>query len=66
MKLRKLSIFTVSLAITSAGLFSCKKLVEVTPEDVLDVKNAYQNIYDANAAVIVAYGKLMNLAGNSF
>ncbi len=64
MRFRKLSIFTVSLAIASAGLFSCKKLVEVTPQDVLDAKNAYQNVYDANAAVMGAYGKLMSLASN--
>jgi hypothetical protein len=43
-------------------LASCKKLVEVEPKDVLDDKNMYRNVFDADAAVIGVYGKLMGLA----
>ena len=64
MRFRKLSIYAVSVLIAAGSLSSCKKLVEVTPEGVIEEKNAYQNVYDANAAVIGAYGKFMNLAAS--
>ncbi|MFT3824936.1 MAG: RagB/SusD family nutrient uptake outer membrane protein [Chitinophagaceae bacterium] len=62
MRSLRFSIATVSVIIASVTFSGCKKLVEVTPEDVLDAKNAYQNVYDADAAVMGAYGKFMNLA----
>lgn len=40
----------------------CKKIFDIEPEDALDKKNAYQNVYDADAAVIGIYGKFMGLA----
>lgn len=48
----------------SLGLFtfSCKKALDVKPEDQVDVTNHYRNVYDANAAVIGIYGKLLNIA----
>lgn len=42
--------------------FSCKKMLEENPKTVVDVSNAYQNVYDANAAVIGIYGSLMRVA----
>lgn len=44
------------------SLSACKKVFDIQPEDQLDVANAYQNVYDADAAVIGIYGKFMGLA----
>ena len=40
----------------------CKKIFDIEPKDALDQKNAYRNVYDADAAVIGIYGKFMGLA----
>jgi len=42
--------------------FSCKKLLDVSPEDAVEAKNNYRNINDANAAVIGIYGQLQTIA----
>ncbi|RXK61799.1 RagB/SusD family protein [Lacibacter luteus] len=44
------------------SLSACKKVFDIQPEDQLDEANAYQNVYDADAAVIGIYGKFMGLA----
>lgn len=44
------------------SLSACKKVFDIQPEDQLDKANAYQNVYDADAAVIGIYGKFMGLA----
>jgi len=41
---------------------SCKKILDVKPEDKLDRTQTYRNVFDADAAVWGVYGKLMNLA----
>ena len=41
---------------------SCKKVLEVEPENVLNSEQTYRNLYDADAAVLGVYGKFMNLA----
>lgn len=53
-----------SLVILIAGMsFSgCKKVFDIKPQDQLDVANAYQNVYDADAAVVGIYGKFMAMA----
>lgn len=45
-----------------AGASSCKKMLDEEPEGVLSGQNMYQNVFDADAAVIGVYGKLMHLA----
>lgn len=45
-----------------AGASSCKKMLQEDPQDKLTQQNMYQNVFDADAAVIGIYGKLMNLA----
>ncbi|TAH04923.1 MAG: RagB/SusD family protein [Sphingobacteriales bacterium] len=40
----------------------CNKIFDIKPETQLDVTNAYQNVYDADAAVVGIYGKFMGLA----
>lgn len=41
---------------------SCNKMLTTEPQGVLAEKNMYQNVFDADAAVIGVYGKLMDLA----
>lgn len=51
------------LAALVAGSYSCRKLYDTKPENLVEAQNAYQNIYDADAAVTGVYGKLLGLAG---
>lgn len=44
------------------GVSSCKKLVDVQPKTTVGVANMYRNVFDADAAVIGVYGKVMKLA----
>jgi starch-binding outer membrane protein, SusD/RagB family len=41
---------------------SCSDFLDVKPKDVVDEKNHFNNVYDADAAVRGIYGKLVNLA----
>ncbi len=41
---------------------SCKRAFDINPEQEVDGENAYQDIFDADAAVLGIYGKLMELA----
>jgi starch-binding outer membrane protein, SusD/RagB family len=54
----------LSLTVLAAGLFfsGCKKLFDIKPQDQLDQSQAYQNVFDADAAVVGIYGKFMGLA----
>jgi starch-binding outer membrane protein, SusD/RagB family len=45
-----------------AALPSCKKILDAEPKDVLEEKNMYRNVFDADAAVIGVYGKFMGLS----
>ncbi|WP_442590970.1 RagB/SusD family nutrient uptake outer membrane protein [Pedobacter sp. AW31-3R] len=42
---------------------SCKKVLDIDPEQTLAAENMYRNVFDADAAVIGIYGKLQSLAG---
>lgn len=44
------------------GLAGCTKVFDIKPKDQLDESQVYQNVYDADAAVIGIYGKFMGLA----
>ncbi len=50
------------LSVTVSTLSSCKKFLDLEPKEGLENKQVYRNLYDADAAVIGVYGKLMNLA----
>lgn len=52
----------VALALTGFGAASCSKFLDVEPKEVLLKDQFYQNIFDADAAVIGVYGKLLGLA----
>ena len=43
---------------------SCSKILDVKPQDVVDPSNAFQTVYDADAAIMGLYGKFMNLAAS--
>jgi len=53
-----------SFALLVAGLVmpGCKKVFDIKPQDQLDQSQAYQNVFDADAAVVGIYGKFMALA----
>jgi len=61
--MKRITITSFGLALVlSTGLWSCSKLLDATPKDVLTEENMYRNVFDADAAVIGVYGKLMNLS----
>ena len=41
---------------------SCKKMIDVETQDVVEQKNMYKNLYDADAAIIGLYGQFQLLA----
>lgn len=42
--------------------FSCKKMFDKLPDDVLDKTQVYRDVNDADAAIMGIYGQLMNIA----
>jgi starch-binding outer membrane protein, SusD/RagB family len=57
-------VYRIILPLFAGGLLftSCKKVFDIKPQDQLDASQAYQNVYDADAAVVGIYGKFMSLA----
>ncbi len=53
------ALFAAGISIT---ISSCKKIVDVEPQTTVSVENMYRNVFDADAAVIGVYGKVMKLA----
>ena len=63
MKRKLRGLITGAILITVVfGSLSCKKMFDLQPEDALGIDQAYRNVYDADAAVIGIYGKVMNIA----
>jgi hypothetical protein len=58
----KKSVFLFAVVVLAAGVTGCKKLFDVKPEQALDKDEVYQNVYDADAAVLGLYGKFLSLA----
>lgn len=52
----------VLAGLTMTMLSSCKKILDVQPENVLTGTQTYRNVFDADAAVLGVYGKFMQLA----
>ncbi len=52
----------VPMVLLGLSTFSCSDMLDIAPETTVDEEQAYQNIFDADAAVIGVYGKFMNLA----
>lgn len=62
MCMKRIFKLTSILLVTVGLLPGCKKVFDIEPRDQLDVTQAYQNVYDADAAVVGIYGKFMGLA----
>ena len=45
------------------GFGSCQEYLDVAPDDKLNEDQVYRDVFDADAAVVGIYGKLMGLAG---
>ncbi len=52
----------LAAAVIAVTAGSCKKLVDVEPQTSVGAANMYRNVFDADAAVIGVYGKMMKLA----
>lgn len=55
-------ISATCIVVVGIATVSCKKIVDVKPKDAVDKTQMYRNVFDADAAVIGVYGKVMNLA----
>ncbi len=60
--MKRIILQGLALLMAFAVLPGCKKVFDIKPQDQLDVTNAYQNVYDADAAVVGIYGKFMAMA----
>lgn len=55
--LKKALLLTLCISVAS-----CKKMYDIQPQDSLTGSQVYQNIYDADAAVLGIYGQFIGLA----
>ena len=64
--MKLISINKLGVAFIATGicftLSSCKKMLDVEPQTTVGIANMYRNVFDADAAVIGVYGKVMKLA----
>lgn len=58
----KKSVFLFAGVCLATGAAGCKKMFDVKPQQTLDKTEVYQNVYDADAAVLGLYGKFLSLA----
>jgi starch-binding outer membrane protein, SusD/RagB family len=54
--------FTFLAGIIVLAFSACKKMIDTEPETTVGAANRYRNVFDADAAVIGVYGKVMKLA----
>lgn len=63
LKFKKINwVSVIVLSVIISGAVSCKKFLDVQPEDKLVSEQMYRDVFDADAAVLGVYGKLMNVA----
>jgi hypothetical protein len=55
-------IYKTCLVCCLVTTFSCKKVFDMPAKNQVDAENAYQNVFDANAAVVGIYGQFLSLA----
>ncbi len=55
------TVFVIAIGCALAAA-SCKKTLDKEPETFLTATNTYRNVFDADAAVVGIYGKLMGIA----
>jgi starch-binding outer membrane protein, SusD/RagB family len=61
--LLKIGVLALTLGASLGSMVSCKEIFEVEPENAIDYKNNFQDIYDADAAMTGIYGSLLSVAG---
>jgi starch-binding outer membrane protein, SusD/RagB family len=65
-KMEKISLSKIAACVALGALclsgVNCRKIFEQKPETAVDRSEMYQNVFDADAAVIGVYGKFMKLA----
>ena len=61
-RMKRINKSIFALLVGGLLLSGCKKVFDIKPQDQLDQTQAYQNVYDADAAVVGIYGKFMGLA----
>ncbi|WP_370476331.1 RagB/SusD family nutrient uptake outer membrane protein [Tamlana flava] len=54
--------FSLIVLSTLIGFTSCQDFLEVEPQDKLNENQVYRDVFDADAAIVGLYGKLMGLA----
>ncbi|MES2279022.1 MAG: RagB/SusD family protein [Bacteroidota bacterium] len=55
-------IYKTCLVCCLVTTFSCKKVFDLPAKNQVDAENAYQNVFDANAAVVGIYGQFIGIA----
>ncbi|MEL0456495.1 RagB/SusD family nutrient uptake outer membrane protein [Flavobacteriaceae bacterium SZ-1-7] len=55
--------FSLIVLVALLSLTSCQDFLEVEPQDKLNENQVYRDVFDADAAIVGLYGKLMGLAG---
>ena len=55
--------FTLGSIAILLSLNSCQEYLDVEPQDKLNSDQVYRDVFDADAAIVGVYGKLMGLAG---
>jgi hypothetical protein len=65
-KMKKTSLTKIAACVALGALclsgINCRKIFDQKPEATVDRSQMYQNVFDADAAVIGVYGKFMKLA----
>lgn len=58
----KSGIHILLMLLVGVSAWSCKDALDIKPEDALEPKQMYRNKFDADAAVMGIYGKVLNIA----
>lgn len=62
MKTKRIALHSLYAALAMLVCSSCSEFLDVEPEEALVKEQMYRNVFDADAAVIGIYGKLLSLA----
>ncbi|UYQ91468.1 RagB/SusD family nutrient uptake outer membrane protein [Chitinophaga horti] len=61
--IKRITFYTIAFAVTAAGFSSCKKFLDVVPNELVTDKQIWGNINNANAALAHLYSQLPNTIG---
>jgi len=62
-KIFKIGVLLLIITASLTAMVSCQDVFDVEPENAIDYKNNFRDIYDADAAVNGIYGQLLSVAG---